>query len=129
LGCNGGKVVVACIESPPIDGQILPLDEAILLQLAEHLLEGDCRQRRQHAEAPRSVRLLRPCRHRPCGRRAAEQPDEGASFHSVSPARSSKPCAKGGAAPYRQAGRATRSQRKTPPHGRGSTDNDVLSMG
>src|SRR2546430_15184108 len=31
----------------------------------------------------RSIALLRPCRERPCGRRAAEQRDELASFHSI----------------------------------------------
>src|SRR5213076_73549 len=31
----------------------------------------------------RSIALLRPCRERPCGRRAAEQRDELAAVHSI----------------------------------------------
>src|SRR6266516_7214500 len=31
----------------------------------------------------RSIALLRPCRERPCGRRAAEQRDERAPLHSI----------------------------------------------
>src|SRR5262249_30927084 len=34
----------------------------------------------KHADAPHPLCLLRPCRHRPRGRRAAEQRDEFASF-------------------------------------------------
>jgi hypothetical protein len=35
---------------------------------------------RQYADPPHSLRLLRPCRERPRGRRAAEQRDELAPF-------------------------------------------------
>src|SRR5262245_28707886 len=37
----------------------------------------------QHADPPHLLRLLRPGRDRPCGRRAAEQRDELAPPHSI----------------------------------------------
>src|SRR5262249_48948127 len=41
------------------------------------------RKRRQHADSPHSLALLRARRERPCGSRAAEQGDEIAPFHSI----------------------------------------------
>jgi hypothetical protein len=49
------------------------------------LIVLNCRQ--EHPDAPHPFRLLRPCRERPRGRRAAEEGDELATLHLVSPNR------------------------------------------
>ena len=71
-----------------VDLHIAALGPAQLLQLfQERSVARPCLrivfgQVREHADAPNALALLRPRRHRP-RRRAAEQGDELASFHSI----------------------------------------------
>src|SRR4029077_19992621 len=45
------------------------------------IIVRNCRQ--EHADAPHPLGLLRPCRYRPCHRRATEQRDELAPLHQA----------------------------------------------
>src|SRR5262249_50109695 len=67
----------------PADGParlLQPLMESREACLTFRIIGGEIHQ---HADAPHPLRLLRARRERPCRRRAAEQRDELAPFHSI----------------------------------------------
>src|SRR5262249_10934359 len=86
LGANAFGVICA---PTIVDPHVAAVSPAQLLELLQkrtdpcHSFRIVRGQRGQHADAPHSLALLRPRRERPRRRRAAEQRDELAPFHSI----------------------------------------------
>src|SRR5262249_46386727 len=94
LGDEAGFLCERAFRPAYVNGQVLPFGPAALLERfakgAKHRRER--RHRPDHGYAPNPTSLLRPRRHRPCGR-TAEQRYELAPLHSITSSTVASSCA------------------------------------